>query len=65
VGGYKFLFLFFGLLVVCTVLQQIYLKESRGVPLEEMAACVLLRKPYVKPLIRLSAFGATSTFTRH
>jgi hypothetical protein len=42
VGGYKFLFLFFGLLVVCTVLQQIYLKESRGVPLEEMAAYVLL-----------------------
>jgi len=36
-GGYKFLFLFWGCLVICAGLQQWALKESRHIPLEEMA----------------------------
>jgi hypothetical protein len=36
-AGWKFLLLNICLMAVCAVLQQIYLKESRGVPLEEMA----------------------------
>jgi len=37
-GGYKFLFLFWGCLIICAGLQQLLLKESRHIPLEEMAA---------------------------
>jgi hypothetical protein len=60
-GGYKFLFVFFGCLVICAVLQQIYLRESRHVPLEEMAAYVGPYAVLTHLLNRALVFGVTKT----